>query len=281
MTKLTASSDDGVVIDLYYFPKTQPAKGADGSAIDGAQHSLDTARGAINLYSRLYGPAPFKRIVVVEADFPDGMEFSGLVFVGHQWFAAYDGKPDSWVTMITAHEVAHQWWYSLVGNDQSTAPYLDESLAIYSEVLYMEDRYPALVPWWWSYRIKLWQPIGSVDSTVYDFQGERLYINAVYLRGALMLQEIREKIGNDAFFKWLHDYETANEGKIATPLEFWGALAESDYAKTSEIRARYLHQPDPLHPPTATPATAPATGAATQPPASPVTQAATIISAGN
>ncbi len=259
MNKLSATSDDGVTIDLYYFPKTQPNKAADGTPISGPQHALDTARGAVNRYTRLYGPSPYKRIVVVEADFPDGMEFSGLVFVGHQWFAVYDGKPDSMVTLITAHEVAHQWWYSLVGDDQATEPYLDESLAIYSEVLYLEERYPALIPWWWSYRVKQWQPIGYVDSSIYDFQSVRLYINAIYLRGALMLQEIRDKIGDDDFFRWLRAYEAVGTGKIATAYELWAAMPTADYAKTADIRAKYLHQVDPLHPTTPTPATEPAT----------------------
>jgi hypothetical protein len=65
IAKVTASSDDGVIIDLYYFPKTQPVRAADGSPISGPQHALDTARAAVNRYARLYGPSPYSRIVVL------------------------------------------------------------------------------------------------------------------------------------------------------------------------------------------------------------------------
>ncbi|MEA2419741.1 MAG: hypothetical protein QOE60_1947, partial [Thermoleophilaceae bacterium] len=34
---------------------------------------------------------------------------------------------------VIAHEVAHQWWYGLVGNDQYDDPWLDESFATYWE----------------------------------------------------------------------------------------------------------------------------------------------------
>jgi hypothetical protein len=33
---------------------------------------------------------------------------------------------------LTRHEVAHQWFYSLVGNDQARDPVLDEGLATYA-----------------------------------------------------------------------------------------------------------------------------------------------------
>jgi hypothetical protein len=33
--------------------------------------------------------------------------------------------------VVIAHEIAHQWWYGLVGNDQYREPWLDESFASY------------------------------------------------------------------------------------------------------------------------------------------------------
>jgi aminopeptidase N len=40
--------------------------------------------------------------------------------------------------VTVAHEVAHQWWYSLVGNDVQTESWLDEALASYSQIVYQE-----------------------------------------------------------------------------------------------------------------------------------------------
>ena len=34
--------------------------------------------------------------------------------------------------LITAHEIAHQWFYSLVGNNQARDPWLDEGFASYA-----------------------------------------------------------------------------------------------------------------------------------------------------
>lgn len=256
MTKISTSVPNGdkgtLNIDLYTLNDTPPTRAPDGTVINAPKHALETARAAALLYIKLFGALPLRRLVLVDADFPDGMEFSGLVYIGHRWFSSFDGKPDSWLTLITAHEVAHAWWYSLVGNEQAEAPFLDEALALYCELIYLETTNPALVSWWWSFRVRLYQPTGYVDSTIYEFSNSRQYINAVYLRGAQMLQEIRQLLGDVAFFKWWRDYAAAGANRIVTPADFWKALAPADYAKTISIRAKYLLNPDPIKPVSAT-----------------------------
>jgi aminopeptidase N len=79
-----------------------------------------------------------------------------------------------------------------------------------------------------------------------------------------MLQAIREAIGDQAFYAWLRAYATGEAGRIAGPVDLWRAMTPADYARTADIRAKFLRQPDPLHPPTPTaPATQPV-AAATQ-----------------
>jgi hypothetical protein len=68
-------------------------------------------------------PYPYERLVIVEGDFADGMEFSGLSFVSEAWFRTWRGEPNDWITVITVHEVAHQWWYAMVGSDSAADPY--------------------------------------------------------------------------------------------------------------------------------------------------------------
>ncbi|HEX3052401.1 MAG TPA: M1 family aminopeptidase [Aggregatilineaceae bacterium] len=158
---LSTRTDSGVTVELFYFPTFE--------TLDTPRYALQTAVDALALYEKLYNPYPYGRMVIVEGDFPDGMEFSGLVFVSEAWFRTWQGVPNDWLTLITAHEVAHQWWYCIVGSDQGNSPYLDEALALYSEVLYLEHTYPELVEWWWQFRVTMYTPSGYVDSTVYDF----------------------------------------------------------------------------------------------------------------
>jgi hypothetical protein len=248
MARLSAQTANGETVDLYHF------KTGTGAPSAAHLHALQTARQAVERFTQLFGNMLYDRLVVVEGDFFDGMEFSGLVHVGSHWFASFNGRDDAWLTLITAHEVAHQWWYAQVMTAQGESPYLDEALAIYAELLYLEGVRPDLAAWWWTFRVKTYQPRGYVDSTIYEFQDARLYINAIYLRGAQMLHELRELLGDAAFFTWLRRYLYSGSGRLVTAEDFWRALSAEEYLRTAEIRLRYLRQPEVLPSATPTPA---------------------------
>ncbi|HYO87155.1 MAG TPA: M1 family aminopeptidase [Candidatus Limnocylindrales bacterium] len=209
-----------------------------------ANHALTTAADALALFEDLYGDYPYDRYVVVEGDFPDGMEHSGLVFVGTNWFNGYANDPAGYLTLITAHEAAHQWWYGLVGSDSAIDPWLDEALSTYSEYVFLEEYYPELRDWWWDFRVNTFVggegPFLSTDQPVYAFRSVREYINSVYLRGAKLLQGVRDVIGTDDFFALLRAYADANRGRIARPQSFWSLLSPYQLAATADVRAEYL-----------------------------------------
>jgi hypothetical protein len=89
-----------------------------------AQRMLAAARTSLATFSTSFGVYPYPELDVVLGAFPNfgGMEYPTIVF----------SEVDKWTV---AHEIAHQWWYGLVGNDQYSSPWLDESLATWSEEL--------------------------------------------------------------------------------------------------------------------------------------------------
>ncbi|MEO8392745.1 MAG: M1 family metallopeptidase, partial [Chloroflexota bacterium] len=241
----TAESERGVDVELYTYAD-QTSDTAKGK-IDNAQQALDAATQALSMYADLFGAFPYERYIVVEGDFPDGMEFSGIVFVSDQWFRTNTGTAESYLTIITVHETSHQWWYARVGSDQALNPWMDEALAAYSEYIFFEEHYPDLKKWWWNFRVDSY--VGQnyngkrVDSSVYDFETARDYINAVYLRGAHMLDDLRGLLGTDVFFDWLRRYAQVGQNRVVTPDVFWSLLTPDQLAKTQLIRSKYLSGP--------------------------------------
>jgi aminopeptidase N len=233
-------TERGVEVELYSFDDAQLQ--TEGGTIDSAAFALDSAVKSLEMHEDLYGAYPYDRLVIIQGDFPDGMEFSGLVFVGGEYFRGFNG-PTSYLMIITVHEVAHQWWYDQVGSDQALYPWLDEALATYSEYAFIEEYYPALKTWWWDFRVNSLSPDGFVDSTVYEFTSRRAYINAVYLRGVRMLNDLRAALGTEAFFNWLRRYAETSAGRIVTPEVFWSLLTPAQYQATAAVRDRYLRQP--------------------------------------
>ena len=239
---LSETTPDGTQVEVYVFADrtVQVASGT----ISGARQAMDAAVRSMAMYADLFGAFPHERYVVVQGDFPDGMEFSGIVFVSDQWFRSNPGTPQSYLTIITVHETAHQWWYAGVGSDQALNPWLDEALATYSEYIFFEEYYPELKTWWWNFRVDTFVPADyaghAVDTSVYQFANAREYINAVYLRGAQMLDELREDIGTEAFFHWLRRYAEAGKNRVVSPDVFWSLLTPEQLEQTRETRIKFL-----------------------------------------
>ncbi len=205
-----AQTVNGVTVLSYYFGIQRTA----------GEEALHASANALELYSKVYGPYPHDTLTVVEADFLDGMEYDGLYFLSNGFYNLYDGSPKGYLTIIAVHETAHQWWYGRVGNDQALEPWLDESFCTFSELLYYENIYPELVDWWWYYRVNFYEPVGMINLPVYDYTGFTPYRNAVYLRGAEFLYELRAAMGKDIFATTLQKYVSDYSGKIATTQDF-------------------------------------------------------------
>ena len=202
--------------------------------------ALATSISAMNLYSNLYGAYPHESLALVEADFYDGMEYDGLYFLGIDYFEAFKDGEKNYLTAIAAHETAHQWWFSAVGNDAAHEPWLDESLAIYSEYFFYRTYYPGDEDWWWNFRVAAFHPEGWVNSEVYPFTQYRPYINAVYLRGAQFLDEIRQTIGDEAFLAFIQDYYQQGSGKIMHRQDFFSILNQHTNSDLQPIISDYF-----------------------------------------
>lgn len=120
-------------------------------------------------------------------------------------------------TRSIVHEVAHQWFYALVGNDQGRDPWLDEGLASYVEFVQegsldarLTERIPADVAGRAGAPMTFWE------------QHEANYYPGVYVQpGAAMA-----RLGSvDQVDCALRQYVARNAFRIARPADLFAALA--------------------------------------------------------
>lgn len=84
---------------------------------------LDRVAYSLVRLSTMYGPYPWPTYTLaVTPDLGGGIEYPSHVMQG----------PGT-IGRTTPHEVAHMWFYGLVGNDQGRDPWLDEGLATWAE----------------------------------------------------------------------------------------------------------------------------------------------------
>jgi aminopeptidase N len=140
------------------------------------------------------------------------------------------------IPALVSREVAHQWWYGVVGNDVLEEPWLDEALAEYSVVLYLEtvEGADAAQQQLQGYRDQLQrlralerfdQPVGS-PAWAFAPRGEHLS-DVVQGKGALFMDALRQEIGEDAFLAgWRTYYERYRFG-VATGRGFLEAMQQA------------------------------------------------------
>jgi hypothetical protein len=217
----------GAQIRAYYYPGYE----TEGAAI------LNAAVRAVGIFEEKFGAYPYGSLSIVQADLNDGQEYDGLVFLATKFYNEYDGSARSNLVAIGVHEIAHQWWFGLVGSDQALEPWLDEAMCVYSEAIFYKFIYPNSADWWWNFRVNWFGPSGYVDSNVYEHPTFRAYVNASYLNGANFLEALNYRMGDDAFFQFLKDYTSRYGRGHATAYDFF-AIARQ---KTTEDISDLIH----------------------------------------
>jgi len=210
----------GTTLRAYVFPAYR----------ESGKAALETTAAALELYQELYGPYRQASLTLIQADFYHSMEFEGAYFLSRGFFDSWEGGARNFLTLIAAHETAHQWWYGRVGSDQALHPWMDEALCTFSELVFYETYHPDAVSWWWEARVDYYQPEGVIDRSIYEFTGlgdnYLAYRDSTYLQGARFMARLREAVGTEDFFAFLRDYAEAYDSDLASPEGFFDLLGE-------------------------------------------------------
>ncbi|HVF19168.1 MAG TPA: hypothetical protein VNA14_02885 [Mycobacteriales bacterium] len=152
--------------------------------------------------------------VAVVPSIRGGIEYPGAILLG-------PGQLDA----TLSHEVAHQWFYGVVGDNQGRDPWLDEAFATYAEALhrgtgasYREKSIPA------AGRDRVGAPM------TYWEQHRADYFRSVYIQGAVMLMDARAAVGSARFDGLVRCYVAARAYGISTPRAVEQAFASAPEA---------------------------------------------------
>src|SRR5205823_639851 len=92
------------------------------------ERAADISADAVSRYDAHFGAYPYTELDVlpVTASGFEGVEYPGLIMIGKSYYQQTQKKPGIDMQDVVVHEVAHQWWYNVVGDDQLREPWLDE-----------------------------------------------------------------------------------------------------------------------------------------------------------
>ncbi len=185
---------------------------------------LEESSAMLNYYSCKFGSYPYPdfKIVFVPMDGFHGMEYSGLIFLRDEFLLPnYDRSRSEF---ILAHEIAHQWWYGMVGNDQLKEPWLDEGLANWSAYKYLQEVKGQEVTFVEKSKAKF-----NLAKELRDIYSTSEYYETAYSGGEAFWFSLENELGTDTAFKILRRYLAEFRYKIATTADLFAIIkAEAD-----------------------------------------------------
>ena len=202
---------------------------------------LKTSIDAIKTFNNMIGKYPYSQISVVKSNFVyGGMEFPNLVLISDKI------EEQSDYNYVIIHEIAHQWWYGVVGDDQFNHAWIDEGMAEYSTLLFYErnssynEKYADLISSA-TKSYKLFEDVyrkingevdGRMDRSINNFSTEPEYTQCTYTKSVIMFDSVRELIGKNKFEKAMqkiykdYKFKIINRAQLTAIFEKYGTGAE-------------------------------------------------------
>ncbi|MFY4774205.1 M1 family metallopeptidase [Metabacillus sp. RGM 3146] len=209
--KILSSKVNGVKVNVYY----------DDKYAKYAASLLESGKDSIKLYSEKFGKYPWPELDVVSMEgWFGGMEYPQLVMI-----SLNEKRSQEWVKSVNAHEIGHQWFYGIIGDNEYDEPWLDESFASYAAALYDNSLDELNVP-------PLSDTYYHVSSKVSDFTakgdpGISAYYYMIYDYGSTTLNDLRLELGDEAFYKAMKAYFKEKKFGISTTKDFISAMERS------------------------------------------------------
>ncbi len=198
---------------------------------------LNVSIDALKTFNDLFGKYPYNTLSIVKSNFiHGGMEYPNIVLISDRITDEKD------LNYVIVHEIAHQWWYGLVGNDEYNHAWIDEGLAEYSTLLFFEENkeygenYKGLV----NNALKsymLFEEVylkvtgkvdGRMDRPLSQFETEPEYTQCTYTRGILMFNSFRELVGRNKIIKAMktlqekYRYKNISKDELISVFEKFG-----------------------------------------------------------
>lgn len=216
-----------------------------------ADITMDAAKKSLKLFNKTFGKYPYKTLTCVMTKFTGnvgGMEYPSLVMLDTPTLSdeELEQLKDA-LANITCHEIAHQWFYALVGNDEIAHPWLDEGFAKFSEYLYAKQYSDDTAQFISDFYEDTYKQIKSdkknkktsvhFDWTLYDWNKKNpdQYIN-VYIDPACLLYQMEKQMGEEQFSSALKEYVKQFSYSFVTPdsfKEFW--MSKGDFTELFKL----------------------------------------------
>ena len=103
---------------------------------------------------------------------------------------------------LVAHELGHQWFYGVVGNDQAADPFLDEAVTDFLARSFL-------------HQLRASQCAQArLDRSIYQYLGN-CYYETIYIQGSQFLNQLRQDMGTALFWRTMRRFWADNRFTVS------------------------------------------------------------------
>ncbi|HEX6189473.1 MAG TPA: M1 family metallopeptidase [Pyrinomonadaceae bacterium] len=219
-----------------------------------APKGFSPAAPSLAFFSQTIAPYPYEKLaLIVGATQFGGMEnSSAIVFAStifnlrpNEKMSARFGIPQR-IERLVAHEIAHQWFGDSLTQSTWADLWLSEGFATYFAALFIEkhDGEEAFREYMRSAAQQYFAYEKKTNAPIHDTQTQDLMqlLNPNnYEKGAWVLHMLRERLGDEAFFRGLRNFYNAHASGNATTEDLRAALEKSSGKNLRPFFARWIY----------------------------------------
>ena len=203
---------------------------------------------SLEFFSGMFGSPVMKTLTVAPIPGGFGQGFPGLVYLSTFAYIDAVSRPAAlrdareqvfYSDLMVPHEVAHQWWGSVISAAHSEDEWLLEALANYSSLLWLEKKRGAkeMEAVLDGYRSELLEK--DAQGKTYESAGpivwgdrlngqpaSRTWRAITYGKGTWIMHMLRRRMGDDAFFKLLAELRRRYQSKTVSTADFQALARE-------------------------------------------------------
>jgi aminopeptidase N len=201
----------------------------------------------LTFFDSLVGPYPYEKLANVQSKTRyGGMENAGNIFYNEK---AIHGKKNLDMERLVAHEIGHQWFGNSVTEKDWPHVWLSEGFATYLADVYVEHAYgPA----------RMAEYLQKERKEVFDFANENPALPVVvtqprdlmallnpnsYQKGAWTLHMLRQRVGDEAFWRGLRTYYGRYRNANAATEDFQKVMEETSGTDLAGFFKQWLYTP--------------------------------------
>ena len=221
--RIISAETNGKTLSYYYYEEEAPHK------------ILELMQESFSFYEKIFGEYPYEEYALAQTGLClDGAEYPCLSFLS-------DKLTGTAKICAIAHEVAHQWWYGVVGSNPLDNAWQDEGLADYSALAFFEnyEKYEITregmvknaMAEYRSYYDVYGSVLGRTDTrmtrNLREYISDYEYQCLSHDKAVIMFDTLRKSVGDDKFFLALKKYYKTCMYKQATVGDLIGSFEKS------------------------------------------------------